>query len=347
MTATAPSQLDLRPGDWVEVRSAAEILATLDDQAALEGLLFMPEMLACCGQRFRVYKRADKTCDTIHLTGMMRMQNTVHLEMTRCDGAAHGGCQAACMFFWKERWLRRVGDDGPADSEAGNGQAATRPVTSAARDRAWLEATTQREPAEDGEARYRCQATELKSAACPLKWWGPTQYVRDIRTNDWPVNRVFKTVGILVFNKVLRRLGKWQYPSVVGKLKRTPSEVLDLQVGEWVVVKSRQEIVTTLDGNGKNRGMTFEPEMIPYCDKCYRVIQRVDRIIEEGTGRMKELNSVGIILENVICASTYRTPCPRANYLYWREIWLRRALPHEIPQDAQANGLCVLQAPCV
>ena len=58
-------KLDLRPGDWVEVRSEQEILSTLDDGAALDGLVFMPEMLAFCGRRFRVYKRADKTCDTI------------------------------------------------------------------------------------------------------------------------------------------------------------------------------------------------------------------------------------------------------------------------------------------
>ena len=35
----------LRAGDWVEVRSKEEILATLDENGRLEDLPFMPQML--------------------------------------------------------------------------------------------------------------------------------------------------------------------------------------------------------------------------------------------------------------------------------------------------------------
>src|SRR5262245_10013591 len=98
------------PGEWVEVRSPAEILATLDAEGCLDHLPFMPEMLPYCARRFRVYKRADKTCDTIGPWTLRRMVNTVHLALLRCDGAAHGGCQAGCLFFWKEAWLKRASD---------------------------------------------------------------------------------------------------------------------------------------------------------------------------------------------------------------------------------------------
>jgi hypothetical protein len=54
-----------RAGDWVEVRSKEEILKTLDKNGRLEELPFMPQMFDYCGQRFRVYKRARKTCDTV------------------------------------------------------------------------------------------------------------------------------------------------------------------------------------------------------------------------------------------------------------------------------------------
>ena len=37
--------LNLRAGEWVEVRSREEIVATLDEDARLEDLPFMPEML--------------------------------------------------------------------------------------------------------------------------------------------------------------------------------------------------------------------------------------------------------------------------------------------------------------
>src|ERR1700722_5194249 len=100
--------LDLRASDWVEVRSQEEILATLDDRGCFENLPFMPEMLQFCGQRFRVSKRSDKTCDPAHAPwSIRRMENSVHLEDVRCDGGGHGGCQAGCLIWWNEAWLKR------------------------------------------------------------------------------------------------------------------------------------------------------------------------------------------------------------------------------------------------
>src|ERR1700752_1335419 len=100
--------LNLRAGEWVQVRSAQEILATLDQRQSLDGLPFMPEMLEYCGKSFRVYKSAHKTCDTVREYVIRRMHATVHLEELRCDGGAHDGCQAGCLLFWKEAWLKRT-----------------------------------------------------------------------------------------------------------------------------------------------------------------------------------------------------------------------------------------------
>ena len=55
----------LKPGDVVEVRSPAEILATLDDDATLDAMPFMPEMLRHAGKRFTVSRRVEKICDTV------------------------------------------------------------------------------------------------------------------------------------------------------------------------------------------------------------------------------------------------------------------------------------------
>src|SRR5882672_8382439 len=112
----------LRHGDVVEVKNAAEILSTLDDGGALEGLPFMPEMVQYCGHSFVVDKRANKVCDTVHYTGSRHLPDAVLLVELRCDGSGHDGCQAECRPFWKEAWLRRV--DGataqppPPDEEA-------------------------------------------------------------------------------------------------------------------------------------------------------------------------------------------------------------------------------------
>src|SRR5271155_5328365 len=100
----------LKVGNWVEVRSKEEILRTLDVEGRLDGMPFMPEMFAFCGKRFQVYKRAHKTCDTVFPVRGRRVSEAVHLD-TRCDGASHGGCQASCLIFWKDAWLRPAGDN--------------------------------------------------------------------------------------------------------------------------------------------------------------------------------------------------------------------------------------------
>src|SRR3954451_1222032 len=102
--ATGKSMI-LKAGDWVEIRTKEEILATLDGHGRLEGMPFMPEMFAFCGQRFQVYKRAHKTCDTVFPVRGRRVSESVHLA-TRCNGSKHGGCQAACLIFWKTAWLK-------------------------------------------------------------------------------------------------------------------------------------------------------------------------------------------------------------------------------------------------
>ena len=61
----------------MEVKTAEEILSTLDGQGNQDNLPFMPEMLQYCGKRFRVYKSAHKACDTLKLTKNRRMSNAV------------------------------------------------------------------------------------------------------------------------------------------------------------------------------------------------------------------------------------------------------------------------------
>src|SRR4051812_36331902 len=100
----------LRPGDVVEVKSPEEIFASLDGDA-IDEMPFMAEMLQYAGKQFTVSRRVDKICDTVAATGSRRMTDTVYLDDLRCDGSAHGGCQAGCKIYWKEAWLRRVDAD--------------------------------------------------------------------------------------------------------------------------------------------------------------------------------------------------------------------------------------------
>jgi hypothetical protein len=320
--------LHLRVGEIVEVRTDGEILATLDARGELESLPFMPEMLQFCGQRFRVDKLALKLCDTIGSTGMYRMPNAVHLEGVRCDGEAHGGC----LVYWKEAWLKRVRAVGldRAESASAHHRAAPR------RGRATLLATTRKVGSTAGDEQFSCQATELLQAApTPVPPWDVGQYVRDVQLGNASLLATIRALAIGVFNEYqdvsrkflprpLRIQGGRRLRFIDGRLERTPDDALGLQPGELVWVKTRQEIVSTLDGNNSNRGLSFDPEMVWYCGREARVLRRVERIIDERTGRLLRIKRPCIILEGVTCRGAYHRCCPRADYPYWREVWLER-----------------------
>jgi hypothetical protein len=324
METSRQDVLNLRVGELVEVRSKSEILATLDEKGELEALPFMPEMRQFCGQRLRVHKRAAKLCDTISGTGIHRMENAVHLAGVRCDGQAHGGCQAGCLIYWKEAWLKRVDEDG----QEATGEEAVQPPRSTVE--RLMEATRK------DEERYSCQATELlRAAPTRLPPWDVRQYVLDVTSGNVGVLATIRGVIVGVFNEYqefsrrfvpswLRIHGGKRFPFIDGSLQKTPQQTLDLQPGELVRVKSKEEIVATLDTKNRNRGMSFDAEMLRYCGRQGRVLRRVNRIIHEPTGRMMELKNPCIILQGMICTSDYHRLCPRGIYSYWREIWLER-----------------------
>jgi hypothetical protein len=324
------------------VRSASEIFATLDDRGMLDGLPFMPEMLEFCGRTLPVTQRADKTCAGDGV--VRRMHNTVHLQKARCDGSFHDGCQAACLMFWKEAWLERV--------ENGSVQNGSAPVSASSQlgeeEQSYVDHILDPATREDTEAgvRYRCQATDIPNASEALRFRQADQYVRDLQ--NWSVRKIVRGLIIEVFNlwqafskrhlpKALLLSGGNQYPFVVGKLEKgtTPSANLDLHPGDLVRIKSKEEIVATLDTGNRNRGLSFDGEMSNYCGRTARVRARVNRLIEESTGEMVDLKSDCIILEGVVCAADYHRFCTRAIYPYWREVWLEKieAAPHQ-------NGSC-------
>jgi hypothetical protein len=134
-----------------------------------------------------------------------------------------------------------------------------------------------------------------------------------------------------LYDRFQRFRGRNPYPLGQGTIKDgqpTPNERLDLQPGEWVEVRPQQEILATITESGYNRGMRYDLEMSKYCGRKYRVQMRVDRLINEQTGKMMQMKSPCIQLEDVYCraeCTTKRLGCPRASNTYWREIWLRRA----------------------
>jgi hypothetical protein len=314
----------LKPGDVVEVRAPAEILATLDSNASIDAMPFMPEMLRYSGKRFTVSHRVEKICDTVSggMPASRRMRDTVLLEDLRCDGSGHGGCQAGCRIYWKESWLRRV--EPGSEPESGHGDRLTELEEFARRG-----ARAVREVNGAPTETYRCQATEAERATEALSNYDPRQYIRELTSGNVGFLHFLRVAVRALSAPIRRRLRLLGYQPLPHHGEPAPGQGdLNLQPGDMVQVRSTKEIAPTLDENGKTRGLWFDWEMIPFCGGRYRVQDRVERIIDERNGQMIEISSDCLILEGVACSgerSTGHWFCPRGIYPYWREAWLRRA----------------------
>jgi len=360
--SSSRSSSRLRVGDWVEVRSKEEILHTLDRDGRLDGMPFMPEMFAFCGKRFQVYKRAHKTCDTVFPVRGRRVDHAIHLE-TRCDGSAHGGCQASCLLFWKDAWLKPISGNSP--------DSLVRPQADPGREGAASESylcqestvfsKTQASDSIGSEPVYVCQATQLPYATSSLEWWDIHQYVEDYTSGNVGPWRILCGAIYFLYLALSRsgfRLGRpmrWFYDNfhflwggspfprrhgLVPEGEPTPTGTLGVQPGELVRIKPYKEILKTLNTRDRNRGLYFDAEEVPYCGGTYRVLKRVTRIVNERTGKMHEMKTPSLILDSVVCQSRYsecRLFCPRSIYSYWREIWLERVEPED--PDAESNLL--------
>jgi hypothetical protein len=317
-----PATTNLRPGDFVEVKSPGEILQTLDADGTLERLPFMPEMAEYCGRRFRVAKRVVKSCYYGTSSGMRTFpaEDVVLLEGLRCSGAEHDGCQKACNIFWREAWLRKVQGAKPLQASIDS--------VSSKQLRTRLKTQT-------GPNTYFCQASEILNATRELSHWERFgKCVSDVRAGNCGVLEMGKRISVWLFWKIRKKLlGVYAR----GSQKSTPVESLNLRSGEWVEIKPLESISQTLDGKAFNRGLFFTPAMGGLCGQQHRVERRPEKIIVDGTGEMRHLRNT-VFLEGSLCgcACVAFGGCPRGEFAYWREIWLSRVASAEREQSEVA-----------
>jgi hypothetical protein len=324
----------LRAGDLVRVRAWREIRQTLDANGTLDALPFMPEMLQFCGQQLRVLNRVvQATIDGAFLVHHaesyvreFRNNDVVTLQSVRCSGAKHDGCQRGCAIFWKEAWLEKIND---GEGNCIPQQEFVNPVP----DDLCSILKTKTEP-----VKYFCQSSEFLKATLHL-------------SNMQRIKKCFSAVaaGNITVWGMLKRILVWMWwkartrlagEHVQGTLEKTPTEFLGLKPGELVQVKSPQEILTTLNKHGRNRGLHFSADQRPFCGGRFRVRTRADNFIAEGTGEMKHFQNT-VMLEDVLCDSACFAfgGCYRADLLYWREIWLKRVERPTCLANPQSNSL--------
>lgn len=295
----------IHPGELVEVLSLAQISSTLDSKGTLRGLAFAPEMHKFCGRKLRVLRRLNNIM--IEGVGMRRMENAVILDGAVCDGEYHMGCAMMCHLVWKTQWLKRV------RSPLGTDRKTTRSMTASPDLSMFL-----------GNNCSPCQATSLQKASFPPSRSMIRQYLWSLEPGALTPVEIIRDSLKELRTRCLRSLQHENGTKVTGENTRTPTASLVLQPGELVEVKSVEEIKRTLDKKGRNRGLLFNPEMLQYCGKRFKVLKRVNIVTNEATREVRQVENT-VILEGAVCDGKAHGRCQRRCPCLWREIWLRRA----------------------
>ena len=218
----------------------------------------MPEMLRYSGQRFRVFKRAHRTCDTVDYIGGRHLKRTVHLEGLRCDGSAHGDCQALCLLFWKEAWLKKV--DGP--ESPGTAVLVARPAENGTSSTAcvWRGTRKAGEAADSLDPTYVCQATKLLDATVPLKRSDLEPYIEDLTSGNVGLGQMLGRLVFVVFSFIVGgRYGLstpliWLYDTVQKLTGGTPYPERRGKIPE-----GRQDPLASSGSAGRRDGTGSEP----------------------------------------------------------------------------------------
>jgi hypothetical protein len=99
---------------------------------------------------------------------------------------------------------------------------------------------------------------------------------------------------------------------------------VSLQAGDWVRVRSREEIEATLDRWKELKGCAFLEYMWQYCETTQQVLQPMERFLDERDYKVKKVKGL-VLLKDVICRGTpVFGRCDRCCHLFWRVEWLEK-----------------------
>ncbi len=97
-----------------------------------------------------------------------------------------------------------------------------------------------------------------------------------------------------------------------------------MRVGDWVEVRSKEEILETLDQNGRLENLPFMPQMFEYCGRRLRVSRSAhktcDTISKVSTSRRV---SNAFHLEGARCDGRDYDGCGAACSIFWKGAWLK------------------------
>jgi len=116
-----------------------------------------------------------------------------------------------------------------------------------------------------------------------------------------------------------------------------------LRAGDLVEVKTPEEILQTLDGDGTLDRLPFMPEMVAFCGRRFRVSGRVHQTCSTGPpnpyAEMRVFREDDVVLlDGLRCSGAAHDGCQKDCAIFWREAWLRKVEPGAEPvADAGAG----------
>lgn len=98
------------------------------------------------------------------------------------------------------------------------------------------------------------------------------------------------------------------------------------KVSDIVVVRSKAEILQTLDSQGRLEGLPFMPEMLKHCGQRLRVSAVAHKTCDwtKKPGSMRRLNTA-VHLETLRCDGSSHGGCEAECLLIWKDAWLKPA----------------------
>lgn len=136
-----------------------------------------------------------------------------------------------------------------------------------------------------------------------------------------------KMLGISLFIQEIRRYKTKKMFSKKEDSKDLPfTPARDLKPGDIVRIRSKEQILQTLDKDNRLEGCYFMDEMWQYCGSQHKVLKRVDYFFDERGAKFYRASNI-VLLEDLCCSgklANFMPRCDRNCYVFWKEDWLEK-----------------------
>src|SRR6266704_2881516 len=96
----------------------------------------------------------------------------------------------------------------------------------------------------------------------------------------------------------------------------------NLSAGDWVWVRTKEEILATLDKNCRFEEVPFMPEMLQYCGQKMRVFKRAHKLCDTQYSSAGRTMEKAVLLEGARCTGRDFGGCELNCLMFWKESWL-------------------------